>query len=62
MTCALDRLLEHVLIIMRNACDAAGQNLAALSNKLLQRLDIFVVDRFDFIRNKGAVLALFAKY
>ena len=60
MTGTLDRLLEHVLIIMRNARDPAGQNFAALSDKLLQRLDVFVVDQFDFTSNKGTVLALFA--
>ncbi len=62
MTGSLDRLLQDVLIIVGNASDPAGQNFASFGDKLLERFEIFVVDRFYFISSKRTGFAFLRKY
>ena len=62
MTGALDRSFEDFLIIVRYSGDPSRQNLAPLSNELLQSLGIFIIDCIGFRCDKRTCLFLSRKW
>lgn len=54
LTSALNSNRKHTLIFSGSSGNTARKNLAALTDELLQRLDVFIVNVLNFVNSKVA--------